>query len=43
MKTSCNMKHLFTMMDSETRFILAREVANSKHWYNTRSLLKEAQ
>ena len=38
-KMGCDMKHLFVMMDCETRFILAHEVADSKHRYNARSLL----
>lgn len=35
-----NKKYLFAMMDDETRFWIAQEVADSKHDHDARSLLK---
>jgi len=38
-----NMKYLFAMMDDETRFWIAQEVADSKHVYDARRLFQKAR
>ena len=38
-----DVKYLFALMDGQTRYILAQEVANSKHRHNARSLLRTAK
>jgi transposase-like protein len=40
-KVKGNMKYLFAMMDDETRFWIAQEVADSKERHNPRGLFKE--
>jgi len=42
-KVSGNMKYLFAMMDDETRFWIAQEVADSKHDYDARRLFQKAK
>ena len=39
-KVKGNMKYLFSMMDDETRFWIAQEVAESKDKHDARNLLK---
>ncbi|MDR2204237.1 MAG: DDE-type integrase/transposase/recombinase [Nitrososphaerota archaeon] len=39
-KFSGNMKYLFAMMDDETRFWIAQEVADSKYTHDARNLLR---
>jgi transposase-like protein len=39
-KIAGNMKYLFAMMDDETRFLIAQEVAESKDKHDTRNLLR---
>jgi putative transposase len=43
LKVKGNMKYLFAMMDDETRFWIAQEVADSKHNYDARRLLQKAR
>jgi putative transposase len=43
LKVKGNMKYLFAMMDDETRFWIAQEVADSKHDYDARRLLRKAR
>ena len=38
-----DVKYLFALMDGQTQYILAQEVAGSKHRHNTRSLLRAAK
>jgi transposase-like protein len=42
-KVSGNMKYLFAMMDDETRFWIAQEVADSKHSHDARGLLQKSK
>lgn len=42
-KINGNMKYLFAMMDDETRFWIAQEVAESKDKHDTRNLLQMAK
>ena len=42
-KVKGNMKYLFSMMDDETRFWIAQEVAESKDKHDARNLLKNFQ
>jgi transposase-like protein len=42
-KIAGNMKYLFAMMDDETRFWIAQEVAESKDKHDTRNLLRMAK
>jgi hypothetical protein len=37
------MKYLFAMMDDETRFWIAQEVADSKYQYDARRLFQKAR
>ncbi len=37
------LKYVFSMMDDETRFWIAQEVANKKHGHNVRGLLKQSK
>ncbi len=39
-KIAGNMKYLFAMMDDETRFLIAQEVAETKDKHDTRNLLR---
>jgi transposase-like protein len=39
-KIKGNMKYLFALMDDETRFWIAQEVADTKHGYDARELLR---
>lgn len=39
-KVKGNMKYLFALMDDETRFWIAQEVADSKYQHNAQNLLK---
>jgi putative transposase len=43
LKVRGNMKYLFAMMDDETRFWIAQEVADSKYEYDARRLLQKAR
>ena len=43
LKIKGNMKYLFAMMDDETRFWIAQEVADSKYQYDARRLLQKAR
>ena len=43
LKVRGDVKYLFALMDHHTRFILAQEVAGSKHNFDARSLLKNAR
>jgi transposase-like protein len=43
LKVSGNMKYLFAMMDDETRFWIAQEVADSKYEYDARRLFQNAR
>jgi putative transposase len=43
MKVKGNMKYLFSMMDDETRFWIAQEVAESKHKHDARKLFIQAR
>ena len=43
LKVKGNMKYLFSMMDDETRFWIAQEVAETKDRHDARNLLKTAQ
>jgi putative transposase len=43
MKVKGNMKYLFAMMDDETRFWIAQEVAESKHKHDARKLFIQAR
>ncbi|MFB3889514.1 MAG: transposase, partial [Candidatus Bathyarchaeia archaeon] len=43
MKVKGNMKYLFSMMDDETRFWIAQEVADTKHYHDTRNLFMQAK
>jgi len=43
LKVKGNMKYLFAMMDDETRFWIAQEVADSKYQYDARRLLQKAR
>ena len=40
LKINGNMKYLFAMMDDETRFWIAQEVAESKDKHDARNILK---
>jgi hypothetical protein len=42
-KVSGNMKYLFAMMDDETRFWIAQEVADTKHSHDARGLLQKSR
>jgi len=42
-KIKGNMKYLFAMMDDETRFWIAQEVADTKHRHDTRGLFASAR
>jgi len=42
-KIKGNMKYLFALMDDETRFWIAQEVAHSKHSYDARRLFQKAR
>ena len=39
-KVKGNMKYLFAIMDDETRFLIAQEVADTKHTHSARGLFK---
>ena len=39
-KITGDMKYLFAMMDDETRFLIAQEVAETKDKHDTRNLLR---
>jgi len=41
-KVSGNLKYLFAMMDDETRFLIAQEVADSKNNHDARNLFRMA-
>jgi len=41
LKIKGNMKYLFALMDDETRFWIAQEVANTKHMHDARSLFRK--
>jgi transposase-like protein len=43
LKVRGNMKYLFAMMDDETRFWIAQEVADTKHNYDARRLFRKAR
>jgi transposase-like protein len=43
LKVKGNMKYLFAMMDDETRFWIAQEVADTKHNYDARRLFSKAR
>jgi putative transposase len=43
LKVKGNMKYLFAMMDDETRFWIAQEVADTKHSYDARRLFSKAR
>jgi len=43
LKVKGNMKYLFAMMDDETRFWIAQEVADTKHNYDARRLFRKAR
>lgn len=43
LKVGGDARYLFALMDHQTRFILAQEVAGSKHNHDARSLLKNAR
>ena len=43
LKVKGNMKYLFAMMDDETRFWIAQEVADTKHNYDERRLFSKAR
>jgi putative transposase len=43
LKVKGNMKYLFAMMDDETRFWIAQEVADSKHNFDARRLFQKAR
>jgi putative transposase len=43
LKVRGNMKYLFAMMDDETRFWIAQEVADSKYEYDARRLFQKAR
>jgi len=43
LKVRGNMKYLFAMIDDETRFWIAQEVADSKYQYDARRLLQKAR
>jgi len=43
LKVRGNMKYLFAMMDDETRFWIAQEVADSKYQYDARRLFQKAR
>ena len=43
MKVKGDMKYLFAMMDDETRFWIAQEVAESKHQHDARKLFMQAR
>jgi len=43
LKISGKIKYLFIMMDDETRFIIAQEVADRKEGHNARGLLQKAK
>ena len=43
MKVRGNLKYLFAMMDDETRFWIAQEVADTKHNYDARRLFSKAR
>ena len=40
LKVKGNMKYLFSMMDDETRFWIAQEVADTKDKHDARNLLR---
>jgi len=42
-KVKGNLKYLFAMMDDETRFWIAQEVADTKHNYDARRLFRKAR
>jgi len=42
-KVAGNMKYLFAVMDDETRFLIAQEVAESKHMHDARHLFNTAK
>ena len=42
-KVRGNMKYLFAVMDDETRFWIAQEVADTKHSHDTQNLFKKAK
>jgi transposase-like protein len=42
LKVKGDMKYLFAMMDDETRYWIAQEVADSKHNYDARRLFRKA-
>lgn len=41
-KVKGNMKYVFALMDDETRFWIAQEIADTKHSYDARRLFKKA-
>ncbi|HXG14578.1 MAG TPA: DDE-type integrase/transposase/recombinase [Candidatus Nitrosotenuis sp.] len=43
MKFSGNMKYLFAMMDDESRFLIAQEVADTKHTHDATSLFRKGK
>jgi transposase-like protein len=43
LKVKGNMKYLFALMDDETRFWIAQEVADNKHTYDARRLFRTAR
>ncbi|MFB3887973.1 MAG: transposase, partial [Candidatus Bathyarchaeia archaeon] len=43
MKVKGDMKYLFAVMDDETRFWIAQEVADTKHYHDTRNLFLQAK
>ena len=43
LKVKGNMKYLYAMMDDETRFWIAQEVADTKHNYDARRLFRKAK
>jgi len=43
LKVKGDMKYLFALMDDETRFWIAQEVAETKHTHNARKLFRMAQ
>ena len=43
LKVKGDMKYLFAMMDDETRYWIAQEVADSKHNYDARRLFRKAK
>ncbi len=42
-KINGNMKYLFAMMDDETRYWLAQEVANTKHTHDVQNLFRKSR